>query len=42
MMKEYLNAAKNCRIAEGKVLEYTRELTACEVAASGAVGMEVG
>ena len=31
-MKEYANAVKKCEITEGKVLEYTRESTAHEVA----------
>ena len=32
-MKEYVNAAKNYGIAEGKVLEYMRELTGGEATA---------
>ena len=40
--KEYANVAKNCRIVEGKVLEYTRESTAREAAASGAGRSEGG
>jgi hypothetical protein len=35
-MKEYANVVKNCRIGEGKVLEYTRESTGGEAANNGA------
>ena len=41
-MKEYANVVKNCGIAEGKVLEDTRESTAREAATVGLTGLGVG